>query len=252
MEEKKRNLFIALSAFFITNALVAEIIGSKIFSLEATLGITPSSAMLFGVIPFQFNMTAGVILWPFVFILTDVVNEYFGPAGVRRISIITAVCIAYAFLMMFVAIKLSPAEFWMSLYAKDSQGNPLNINYAYGAILGQGMSIIAASIVTFLIGQLVDAYIFDYLKKRTGEKWIWLRATGSTVVSQFLDSFVILFLAFYVFQSKGTAWSLGLVASVAVINYLYKLVMAVALTPLIYVAHSWIDRYLGKADVVSK
>lgn len=245
MDEKKRNLYIILAAFLITNALVAEIIGSKIFSLEASLGIIPSKELLFGVLPFQFNMTAGVLLWPFVFITTDIVNEYFGPAGVRRISLITVFCISYAFLMLYLAIKVSPAEFWLGTFAKDNQGNPLNINYAYGAVLGQGMNIIAASLITFIVGQLIDAYIFQYLKKKTGEKMIWLRATGSTVVSQFIDSFVVLLLAFYIFPPKESAWSFSLVVSVAVINYLYKLTMAIALTPLIYIAHGWIDRYLG-------
>ncbi|MCU0430191.1 MAG: queuosine precursor transporter [Cytophagaceae bacterium] len=246
-ESRKQALFVLLAALLITNALVAEIIGSKIFSLEASLGIKPSETLLFGVIPFQFNMTAGVILWPFVFILTDLVNEYFGPKGVRRISLITAGCIAYAFCMLYIAIQLTPAGFWVSLFSKDPHGNSLDIDYAYSVILGQGLNIIAASIVTFLLGQLADALLFDWLKKKTGEKYIWLRATGSTLVSQLLDSFVILMLAFYVFPARDKAWTLSLVVTVACINYCYKVVMAVALTPLIYLAHARIDAYLNKA-----
>ena len=73
---------------------------------------------------------------------------------------------------------------------------------------------------------------------------IWLRATGSTLVSQFLDSFVVLGIAFYIFGG----WSLGQVVSVGIINYIYKFAIAIILTPLLYVAHFIIDGYLGKEE----
>ena len=76
----------------------------------------------------------------------------------------------------------------------------------------------------------------------TGSKYIWLRATGSTLFSQLVDSFVVLGIAFYIFGN----WSLSLVFSVGVINYLYKGFVAIVMTPLLYVAHYIIDGYLGK------
>lgn len=91
------------------------------------------------------------------------------------------------------------------------------------------------------MGQIVDVTVFHYFKKRTGEGKIWLRATGSTLVSQFIDSFVVLFIAFYF----GAGWSFWLVLAIGIVNYMYKFLVAVLLTPILYVAHIYIDRYLG-------
>ncbi|MDX5321313.1 MAG: queuosine precursor transporter, partial [Bacteroidota bacterium] len=111
---------------------------------------------------------------------------------------------------------------------------------------GQGLWIIIGSLVAFLIGQLVDVMVFHALKKRTGEKRIWLRATGSTLVSQLIDSFVVLFIAFYIGKlNTPDQWPLTFVLSVCVVNYIYKATMALILTPVLYLAHYAIDRYLG-------
>lgn len=96
---------------------------------------------------------------------------------------------------------------------------------------------------------MLDVFIFHRIKSITGEKAIWLRATGSTVVSQFIDSFVVLFIAFYLgprlSQNQGMPWSLGLVMTICIGNYIYKFIVAVLLTPLIYLAHNIIEKYLG-------
>lgn len=243
-ESKKQYLYIVLCAFFLTNALVAEMIGTKLFSLEATLGLSPANINLFENFPMSFNMTAGVVLWPFVFILTDIINEYYGKEGVKKISYITAALIAYAFLMIWIAIHLSPSEYWLNINSKDHKGNPFSIDYAFSSILGQGLNIIVGSLFAFLVGQILDAYLFDIIKKKTGEKYLWLRATGSTLISQLIDSFVVLFIAFYFMPAADKKWSLALVFSVGIINYIYKLTMAVLLTPVIYLSHSVIDKYL--------
>ena len=87
IKNKPTRLFIILSGFFITNALIAEFIGVKIFSLEDSLGVPRANIPLFGS-PFSFHLTAGVLLWPVVFIMTDVINEYYGPKGVRFLSLL--------------------------------------------------------------------------------------------------------------------------------------------------------------------
>ena len=238
-ETKKTNLFLALGGFFIANALIAEFIGVKIFSLEKTFGFNPVNWKIFGY-ELSFQMTAGVLLWPIVFIMTDIINEYFGTKGVRKLSYLAAGLIAYAFIMVSGAIGLTPADFWL---VKDlGNGINLDMNAAYNSIFGQGLWIIIGSLVAFLVGQLVDVYVFHYVKKKTGEKAIWLRATGSTLISQLIDSFVVLFIAFYI----GAGWDIKLVLAICIINYIYKFTMAVVLTPLLYVAHAIIDRYLGK------
>ncbi len=242
LNRKKRNLFIVLSGIFLTNALLAEILGVKIFSAEATLGFQPAQIKLFGDFILDFNLTAGVIIWPVVFITTDIINEYFGKKGVRRISFLTALFIVYAFFVIYGVTKLAPAEFWMDVNSPDPQGNEFNINYAYSAIFRQGLGIILGSLTAFLIGQFLDVLVFQHLRKYTGSGKIWLRATGSTLVSQLVDSFVVLWIAFFVFGN----WSMQQVLSVGIINYIYKGGLAILLTPLLYVAHFFIDRYLGK------
>lgn len=235
-----------LGGFFIANALIAEFIGVKIFSLEGTLGIQPFDLKLFGS-SFSFNLTAGVLLWPVVFIMTDIINEYYGPKGVKFLSYLTAVLISYAFILFFLAIRLSPADWWPG--SKSSVGVP-DMQVAYGAVFGQGLWIIIGSLTAFLLGQILDVFVFHKIKKATGEKMIWLRATGSTLFSQFIDSFVVLGIAFYIGPmidpSNGTPWSLGMLLSIGTGNYIYKFLVAIAMTPVIYLGHGLIDKYVGQ------
>jgi queuosine precursor transporter len=242
--QKRNRLFIMLSGIFITNAVLAELVGVKLFSLEKTFHLDWAPVHLFDASPLGFNFTAGVILWPFVFITTDIINEYFGHKGVRMISVLAACLITYAFLLLFVVTKLAPSDYWLSLYATTPEGTPFNINYAFSLIFTQGLAIIVASLTAFLVGQLVDVYVFHKIKERTGDKYIWLRATGSTLVSQLIDSFVVLFLAFYLFKDPAHRWSWSFLLSVGLLNYCYKFLAAILLTPLLYAAHGLIDRYL--------
>jgi uncharacterized integral membrane protein (TIGR00697 family) len=95
----------------------------------------------------------------------------------------------------------------------------------------------------------VDVFIFHKIKKITGEKQIWLRATGSTVVSQLIDSFVVLIIAFYVYPSivkgQGKPWPFDQLIAICIVNYIYKFIVALLLTPVIYLVHGRIERYLG-------
>jgi queuosine precursor transporter len=247
---KKTRLFIILGGFFIANAIIAEFIGVKIFSLEKTLGFSPVNLKLFGVSGLSFNLTAGVLIWPIVFVMTDIINEYYGRKGVRLLSFLAAALIAYAFVISFSAIHLPPADFWpqshiLPALAENEQAairsQVGDYNAAYRLVFGQGLWIIAGSLVAFLIGQFVDVMTFHRIKRITGERAIWLRATGSTVVSQFIDSFVVLTIAFYI----GADWALSTVLAIGLVNYMYKFTMALLLTPAIYLAHWLIDRYLG-------
>lgn len=245
IRNRSTRLFIILGGFFIANALVAEFIGVKIFSLEASLGGRPVHLNLFGA-DFSFNLTAGVLLWPVVFIMTDIINEYYGEKGVRFLSYIAAGLISYAFVLFFFAIRLAPATWWPG--SKQSAGVP-DMQLAYTAIFGQGLWIIIGSLVAFLIGQILDVLIFHRIKKITGEKMIWLRSTGSTLVSQLIDSFVVLGIAFYIGPklqpSQGTPWTLQQLLSVGTGNYIYKFSVAILLTPVIYLVHAWVEKYLG-------
>ena len=238
LKDKPTKLFISIAAFFVANALIAECIGGKIFSLEKLFGFSPADITLFGQSGLSFNLTCGVLLWPLEFVITDIVNEYYGPKAVKRISYTAVVLISYAFIMFYAAMRIPPADFWIG--SKQAEGIP-NMQDAFGGIFGQGMWIILGSLIAFLVSQIVDVTVFHQIKKRTGQKWVWLRATGSTFVSQLVDSFIVLFIAFKI----GNGWSWKLVLAICVVNYLYKFTMAIILTPLIYLAENRIDKYLG-------
>lgn len=242
MYKKENLLYIILGGFFVTNALVAEMIGSKIFSLEKTLGFAPVDWSFFFQNHLSFTHTAGVILWPFVFIMTDIINEYYGKKGVRFLSYLTVALISYAFLMVYLAIHVSPASFWLDIH-KDIQPN---IDVAFERVFNQGLWIIIGSISAFLVGQLIDVTVFQRIKKITGEKSVWLRATGSTLISQLIDSFWVLFVAFYIGPIASQKWAISQIFAVGTMNYLYKFAMALLLTPVIYWVHYLIEIYLGK------
>lgn len=239
LSHKPVRLFIFLAGFFVTNALVAEFIGVKIFALEPTLGFSSLEWNLFGQSG-SLMLTAGVLLWPVVFVMTDLINEYFGQRAVRILSWMTAGLISYAFIMVFGAIHLVPADWWVGIY--ETEGVP-DMQAAFSQVFGQGLWIIAGSLIAFLIGQVLDAWVFQRLRIITGERKLWLRATGSTLISQFVDSFVVLYVAFVLGPQH---WSISLFLAVGTVNYIYKFVVAIVLTPVIYLAHYVIDLYLGK------
>ena len=238
MQSRPARLFAALAAFFLTNAIIAEFVGIKIFALEPTLGFAPLDWQLFGQSG-TLNFTAGVLLWPFVFVMTDVINEYFGKRGVRFISWLAAGLILYAFLFAYVAIGLVPADWWLTSY--EGQGIA-DAQAAFAGIFGQGLWVIGGSLTAFIIGQLLDVTIYHRIRRVTGEGRIWLRATGSTLVSQFVDSFVVLYIAFVIGPQQ---WPIAQFLAVGTVNYAYKFCAAILMTPLIYLAHAGIDRWLG-------
>lgn len=240
LKSKPTKLFIVLTSFFVANALIAECIGIKLFSLEALLGSTPEPFSLLGENGLTYTLTCGVLLWPIEFVMTDIVNEYYGAKAVRRISYIAVALISYAFFMFYLSIEVPADEsFWINSQQKN--GVP-NMQQAFKSVFGQGMWIIVGSLVAFLISQLLDVWVFHKIKKITGEKKVWLRATGSTLFSQLIDSFIVLYIAFHI----GQEWSMQRVLAISLVNYSYKAAMALLLTPVIYLVENRIDNYLGK------
>ncbi|KIC92717.1 queuosine precursor transporter [Flavihumibacter solisilvae] len=238
IKDKPTRLFIILGGFFIANAILAEVIGVKIFSLEETFGFPDATFSLLGEEGLSFDLTVGVLPWPIVFIMTDIVNEYYGVRGVRFLSVLTAGLIAFAFVVFYFSIRTAPAEWWR--LSQDKNGVP-DMQAAYTQILGQGMNIIVASLTAFLIGQLTDATVFRQIKKLTGEKRIWMRATVSTLFSQFVDTVVVSYI--YLYFALG--FSFPRVTAIAIVGYTYKFAIAILCTPFIYLIHGMIEKYLG-------
>lgn len=250
MFKKPQLLYIFLAGFFVSNALIAEFMGVKVFSLEGTFGFDPVRIMIGGS-ERSFDLTAGVLLWPVVFIMTDIINDYYGVKGVRILSLLSSVLIGYGFLMYYLGMEVEPAGFWPTSHIpadataaqkQEIMGKVADMNYAYRLIFGQGLWIIVGSLIAFLVGQLLDAYIFKVIKKITGDRGIWMRATGSTIVSQFIDSYIVLFVAFYL----GGNWTFGTVLAIGTMNYIFKFVVSLTLIPALYGIHGLIQAYLGK------
>lgn len=211
-QSRKETVYVVLAGIFITNAIVAELIGGKLIDVGPAV------------------MSIGILPWPIVFVTTDLINEYFGEKGVRRLSFITAGLIAYTFLVLFLAMKIPSTDI-----------STVTTNQ-FNAVFGQSQLIIIGSITAFLVSQLIDVSIFHFFKRRTGDKKIWLRSTGSTVISQLFDSFIVLGIAFWlpgIMDTKTFFLS-------AMTGYSVKLAIAVLMTPMIYVGHNLIDKYIAK------
>ncbi len=240
---KSQKLFIVLVGIFLTNALTSEIIGSKLFSLEETLGLPSANLTLFGISNLSFTLTAGVIAWPVVFTVTDIINDYYGVRAVRFMSYIGVGMISFMFLLLVLAIHVHPNSYWLT--SNQNKGVE-NMQTAYALVLGQGLSIIFASVIAFFIGQILDAMIFRTIKKITGDKHIWLRALISTLFSQLIDTVVVLYIAFFIIQKVPFA----MVSAWVVTVYIYKFFAALLFLPLVYLMHLVVEKYLGKSEAI--
>lgn len=239
IKDRPTRLFLILGSFFVANTLIAEIIGVKLFSLEKTLQLPAANISMLGESGLGFTLTVGVLIWPVVFIMTDLINEYYGVRGVRFLSLLTAFIIGFAFIVFYGAIHMAPDDYWIG--SQKENGVP-NMQSAYTQVLGQGMNIIFASLTAFIIGQLADATVFKKIKVITGERGIWMRATLSTLVSQLIDTVVVSYI--YLYFSLG--FSFPRVTAIAITGYTYKFAVAIICTPIIYFVHNLIEDYLGK------
>lgn len=211
--KRKDIVFLVLAGFFVTNAIVAELIGGKLIQFFGT-----------------FTQSIGIILWPFVFVLTDLINEHYGKKGVRKLTYITVALIIYMYLLLSVGMRIPAIE-----------GSPVN-DQVFKTVFGQSQWIIIGSVIAFLVSQLVDVYVFWVFRHRTGSGLIWLRATGSTVVSQLLDTFIVQYVAFVI---PGN-WTLQQLLTNASWGYAFKLLIAICLIPLIYIGHALINKFLQR------
>lgn len=207
--DKKTNLYFWLSATFITFLLMAEVTGSKLISF---LG---------------FTLTMGVIPFPITFLITDILNEFYGKKAVKHTTFLGMVMILFAYAIIVIDLKIPATPI-----------SPVD-DHSFQTVFANSGLVIIGSIIAYLIGQLIDIQVFHYLRMKTKEKHIWLRATGSTIISQLIDSFVVIFIAF------GSTLPLEKLISISTTNFTYKLGIAILLTPAVYLSHSIIAGYLG-------
>lgn len=224
VNQRRYWLFIFLAGLFVTNAVTAELISNKLVEI-------PLAFDFFGSRLGPFVTIVGVIPWPVVFILTDVLNEFYGEKAVRRLSWITSILIAYCFIVVGIAVALP---------AKEIPGSTLSGQAEFSRVFGQAQLVIVGSIVAFLCSQILDAFIFQRIKSKTGNRYIWLRSTGSTLISQVFDTVIVLYIGFVL--PGAITWSDFM--HIAPTNYFLKLIISLSLTPLIYLSHFGVRRFL--------
>jgi len=213
--DRKQRFYIWLTAIFVAALITGDFIGGKFW-------------VLFGQ-----NLSAGIIPFPLTFVLTDVVNEFYGTEGARRLTFVGLGAALFVWLVIQLALHLPP-----------SPVSPIP-DAVFQTAFGTSARLYVASLCAYVIGQLLDISIFRTLRRMTGHRLLWLRATGSTVLSQMIDSFTVSF----VFLA-GTQ-TLGFITHNAANNYVGKLIMAVLLTPVIYAMHAVFRRRFHVSETVT-
>jgi uncharacterized integral membrane protein (TIGR00697 family) len=214
--DRKNRLFVYLTGIFVAALLVSDLIGGKFFRVAGL------------------DFSVGMIPFPLTFLLTDIVNEFYGTEGARRLTYVGLVTAIFVFVVINVAIALP-----------TSPESPL-AGDVFKNVIGSSVRLYIASLVAYLVGQLLDISIFLFVRRVTGERFLWLRSTGSTVVSQAIDSLVVNFV--FLSGSKSMVYILRTARN----NYLVKLALAVGLTPVIYLGHGILHRYLHVREVMVK
>lgn len=236
-ESRREVLLLTLCALFVGFFVTAEILGAKLWKFTL-FGVTPESIGLST--DREFVATAGIFAFPLTFILTDIINEYFGRRIVR----------VFTWLAIGVNVVLQPIILGAVVAPTVSFTPGLDADtahHAYQIAFGQTYAIVAASLLAFAVAQFVDAWTFTWLRKKTGGKMLWLRSQGSTVVSQVIDTGIVIFVAFVVIPELlgNPHMTMGKAAVISLTNYVYKFAIAVLITPVLYFVHAAVHGWLG-------
>lgn len=218
--DRKTQLFVVLAGLFITCLLVGDITGGKLFDVP-----------LFGWR--TVTLSVGMLPFPVTFLLTDLLNEFYGKKAARFVTWTGFAMALLAFAVIEVAIAVPWAPF--TLGADWSGVNAASFDNVFAG----SKRILFASMVAYLVAQFTDITVFNALKRTTRNRFLWLRATGSTLVSQLIDTILVQVIAWYGLLAAGQ------IADIAVGSYVMKLLVAVALTPVIYAGHALLERNLG-------
>jgi uncharacterized integral membrane protein (TIGR00697 family) len=221
----RTRLYLWMSAIFITCLLLANILGVKLFSFVLFEG------------RLTVEHTVGMLPFPITFLLTDLLNEYYGKRAARRVTYVAFAMGALAFVLIYLG-RLLPIR----------EGIPGTADLqSFETVFGASALMYIASIIAFLFSSLLDIWLFGVFKRLTAGKLVWLRATGSTVVSQLFDSFVVTFMFFIVLQklTGGQTADVRFVFGTALTGYILKFVIAVLLTPAIYLGRWFIRTQFG-------
>ena len=164
MLDRKQQFYVWLTAIFVAALVTGDFIGGRFW-------------VLFGL-----TLSAGIIPFPLTFVLTDIVNEFYGPSGARRLT----------FVGLGAAVFVWAGHHSWRCTCRPARESPIP-DAVFQAAFGTAARLYVASLTAFVVGQMLDISIFRALRRRTGHRLLWLRATGSTVLSQAIDSFTVSF-----------------------------------------------------------
>ena len=218
LKSSRREFFLMLcTGLFIMSLIVSNITSTKLFDFFGT----------------GFILDGGAVAFPIVYVIGDVITEIFGFRTARRAIYITFLMNALAVFFFWIVQILPPAE---------------NYEYqsSYEAVVGVAFRIVVASLIAFVIGQLLNSYVFVRIKAKTGSKWLWARALGSSLIADFVDTVIFITIAFI-----GTIPAADFIALLA-LAFVTKILGEVILTPVTYLAVGFLRKRIGSAPIDEK
>ena len=213
-----------LASIFTGAIVAANLMGTKVIPFFTIMG-------------FQFTGSVGIFLFPLTFLVTDIVAEIYGPRATRAIVSGTLIVLVVVLGVTALATVIPPA----SRFAEQ--------NESYVSVFRSSLRIMAASIVAFTFSQYHDVWAFDFWRKRTQGRFLWLRNNASTVVSQLIDTVIFMLIAFWGSSERFTlAFVMG---SMVPPYYVIKVLAAFLDTPLVYLGVGLLRRAGVRAEPVS-
>jgi uncharacterized integral membrane protein (TIGR00697 family) len=220
-------VYVTLTSIFITCLIVADVIGVKLFDIALPFEILGKT---------NIEHTCGMLTFPITFVIGDIINEYYGPNAAKRTVYLGLAMSIFVFLILNIAQGMPYLD------------KPFNISKeSFDQIFGSAKLMYIASVSAYLVGSLSDIWLFGVIKRATKGKLLWLRATGSTVISQILDSFVVSYIAFSLGKAVTgqTPATIEEVLNIASTGYGLKFALSVAMLPALYVLKSVMTQKFG-------
>lgn len=210
----RQTKFFVLIAIFVASVIASNLMGNKI----AVFGF--------------FDAAVGILVFPLSYLVMDVIQEVEGRKTARKVLIATLIVLAYILIITFISTQLPSAK-------RDF------FPVEYNKVFGISIRVMVASLLAFLVSELLDIEIFRAIREWTKQKMLWLRATGSTIVSQFVDSAIFMYLAFYGITPKHDALY---ILALIIPYWALKCIIAIFGTPLVY----WGVQWLGPSEQKAK
>lgn len=204
MKLDRKEMF--LFALYITGMVLVNTVGSKIISLAGV------------------RVSVGIFFMPVLFLITDIIADVKGGEHANLIVRLSILMLAIVFIVTALFIPIKPHASW-------------DLQEAYRAIFGMSMRMSLASLISFSISQNLDVYLFMFFKKVTGGKKLWIRNNLSTITSQFVDTVIFMFIAFY---RMNSAYTVGFLFTLIIPYWLFKVLFALLDTPFCYLGVQWL------------